>query len=68
MSFGIVKVANYLARPYLESGQLVPVLCDWTAQQYPISVIYPQSRHLAAKVRVFVDWVSELIQQAPMLR
>jgi hypothetical protein len=24
-----------------------------------------KSRHLSAKVRVFVDWVSELIQQDP---
>jgi LysR family transcriptional regulator, regulator for bpeEF and oprC len=65
MSFGIVKVANYLARPYLESGQLVQVLTDWTAEQFPISVMYPKSRHLSAKVRIFVDWVSELIQQDP---
>jgi LysR family transcriptional regulator, regulator for bpeEF and oprC len=65
MSFGIVKVANYLARPYLESGQLVQVLTDWTAEQLPISVMYPKSRHLSAKVRIFVDWVSELIQQDP---
>ena len=39
-----------------------------TAEQAPISVLYPQSRHLAAKVRIFVDWVSELIQQDPMFQ
>jgi LysR family transcriptional regulator for bpeEF and oprC len=68
MSFGIVKVANYVARPYLESGQLTQVLTDWTAEQLPISVMYPQSRHLSAKVRVFVDWVSELLQQDPIFQ
>jgi LysR family transcriptional regulator for bpeEF and oprC len=68
MSFGIVKVASYLARPYLESGQLTQVLADWTAQPLPISVMYPQSRQLSAKVRIFVDWVSELIQQDPNLQ
>jgi LysR family transcriptional regulator, regulator for bpeEF and oprC len=68
MNFGMVKVANYVARPYLESGQLTQVLTDWTAQQLPISVMYPQSRHLSAKVRIFVDWVSELIQQDPMFQ
>jgi LysR family transcriptional regulator for bpeEF and oprC len=68
MSFGIVKVANYVARPYLESGQLTQVLTDWTAEQLPISVIYLQSRHLSAKVRIFVDWVSELIQQDPIFQ
>jgi LysR family transcriptional regulator, regulator for bpeEF and oprC len=68
MSFGIVKVANYVARPYLESGQLTQVLTDWTAEQFPISVMYPQSRHLSAKVRIFVDWVSEVVQQEPLLQ
>ncbi len=68
MSFGIVKIANYMARPYLESGQLIEVLTDWTAEQVPISVLYPQSRHLSAKVRIFVDWVSELIQQDPIFQ
>ncbi len=68
MNFGIVKVANYVASPYLESGQLTQVLTDWTTEQLPISVIYPQSRHLSAKVRIFVEWVSELIQQDPIFQ
>ena len=59
---------NYVARPYLESGQLMQVLTDWTAEQFPISVMYPRSRHLSAKVRIFVDWVSELIQQEPFFQ
>jgi LysR family transcriptional regulator for bpeEF and oprC len=68
MGIGIAKVANYMARPYLESGQLTQVLADWTAEQFPISVIYPQGRHLSAKVRIFVDWVSELIQEDPIFQ
>ena len=68
LSLGIVKVANYVARPYLASGELTQVLADWTAEQSPISVMYPQSRHLSAKVRIFVDWVSELIQENPILQ
>jgi LysR family transcriptional regulator, regulator for bpeEF and oprC len=67
MSLGIVKVADYVARPYLESGQLTQVLTDWTAE-VPISVMYPQSRHLSAKVRIFVAWVSEMIPKNPLLQ
>jgi LysR family transcriptional regulator, regulator for bpeEF and oprC len=63
-----VKVAHYVARPYLESGHLTQVLTDWTTEQSPIAVMYPQSRHLSAKVRIFVDWVSELIQKNPLLQ
>jgi LysR family transcriptional regulator, regulator for bpeEF and oprC len=68
MSLGVVKVPNYMARPHIESGQLTQVLADWAAEQLPISVMYPQSRHLSAKVRIFVGWVSELIQQNPILQ
>jgi LysR family transcriptional regulator for bpeEF and oprC len=65
---GIVKAANYIVRPYLDSGQLVPVLPDWTVEQYAISVMYPQNRHLSAKVRIFVDWISELIHRDPIFQ
>jgi LysR family transcriptional regulator for bpeEF and oprC len=68
MGIGITKVANYMARPYLESGQLKQVLTDWNAEQFPISVMYAQSRHLSAKLRIFVDWISELIQQDPIFQ
>jgi LysR family transcriptional regulator, regulator for bpeEF and oprC len=68
MSFGIVKVANYIVRPYLDSGRLKEVLADWTSEPLPISVIYPKGRQLSAKVRVFVDWVSELTQQDPIFQ
>jgi LysR family transcriptional regulator for bpeEF and oprC len=57
-----------MARPYLESGQLKQVLTDWNAEQFPISVMYAQSRHLSAKLRIFVDWISELIQQDPIFQ
>ena len=68
MGLGIVKIATYVVRPYLESGQLRQVLADWTAEQLPVSVMYPQSRHVSAKVRVFVDWVSELFEKNPLLQ
>ena len=68
MSLGIVKVADYVARPYLESGRLTQVLTDWTAEQLPISVMYPQNRHLSANVRIFAEWVGELISQNPLLQ
>ncbi len=54
------QIANYLAKPYLDSGQLTQVLAQWTADRLPIWVLYPRSRHLPAKVRLFVEWVSEL--------
>jgi len=68
-SIGIVRIVEYVALPYLESGQLTEVLADWTAEQrFPISVMYPHSRHLSAKVRIFVEWMSELIRLYPIFQ
>jgi DNA-binding transcriptional LysR family regulator len=30
----------------------------------PISVLYPHNRHLSPRVRVFVDWVTEVFAGA----
>jgi len=30
--------------------------------------MYPQNRHLSAKVRIFVDWISELIHKDPIFQ
>jgi LysR family transcriptional regulator, regulator for bpeEF and oprC len=68
MGLGIVKVATYLAKPYLDSGKLVQVLAAWTAEPVPISVLYPQHRHLSAKVRAFTDWIAEIFEQNPLLQ
>jgi LysR family transcriptional regulator, regulator for bpeEF and oprC len=68
LGLGIVKIATYAAAAHLESGQLRQVLADWTSEQFPVFVMYPQSRHLSAKVRVFVDWVSELFEKNPLLQ
>ena len=39
-------------------GLLKPLLTDWQTTSVPLSVVYPQTRHLSAKVRVFVDFVA----------
>ncbi|MFM0551840.1 LysR family transcriptional regulator [Paraburkholderia sediminicola] len=47
--------------PLFESGELVEVLKDWKAPPLPVSGVFPHGRHLAPRVRIFVDWVAELI-------
>jgi DNA-binding transcriptional LysR family regulator len=47
--------------PLFASGELVEVLKDWKAPPLPVSVVFPHGRHLAPRVRIFVDWVAELI-------
>ena len=53
------SVAMGLA-PFLERGELVRILPDWSEELYPLYTYHP-SRHLPpAKVRVFLDFVQEV--------
>jgi LysR family transcriptional regulator for bpeEF and oprC len=58
---GIVQIPSFVLPPYFASGQLEQLLQEWTIEPIPLHVVYPQNRHLSAKVRVFVEWISELI-------
>ncbi|CAH0282734.1 HTH-type transcriptional regulator DmlR [Massilia sp. Bi118] len=57
---GIGQTFRFAVRGHLERGELVRVLEDWTQPRFPLYAMYPSSRHLNAKVRVFVDWAVEL--------
>lgn len=56
---GLVFSPDVLCHEHLKSGALVRVLEDWTVPALTLHVIYPHSRHLAAKVRAFVDFSVE---------
>src|SRR5690554_468611 len=65
--FGLIQAPRYMVAPLLESGQLKEILAEWTPPPLPISVVYLHNRHLSSKVRVFVDWVSELFRVCPLM-
>ncbi|SFU52284.1 LysR family transcriptional regulator [Pseudoduganella namucuonensis] len=65
---GVVQMTDFALTDYLRDGQLVQLLADWTSDPVPIHVVYPQNRHLSAKVRVFVEWVSDLFAKHPGMR
>lgn len=55
---GIGQTFGFMARPFIAAGKLTPVLSDWQRERHPIYLIYPSSRHLSAKLRVFADWAA----------
>lgn len=57
---GMIQVPRFRVQPYLDSGRLVQVLADWPCPDLPVSVLYPYHRQLSPRVRVFVDWVSQV--------
>jgi LysR family transcriptional regulator for bpeEF and oprC len=64
---GIIQAPQFMAAPYLQSAELVHVLRVYTPPPMPISVVYPQSKHLSPVVRVFVDWIVDLFNKNPLL-
>ena len=58
---GLVQLHTYMAEPYLRSGQLVQVLREFAAEGPPISVLFPSNRHLSPKVRVFIDFIANIL-------
>ncbi|MNN86605.1 LysR substrate binding domain protein [compost metagenome] len=59
--FGIMHGLRPTMQPYLDSGALVQLLPDIVSPRKSISIIYPDRRHLAPKVKAFADWLSLLI-------
>ncbi len=49
---GLIRVASYLAAPYLKSGALVPCMGNLSFD-LPLSLVYPQNRYLPPSVRAF---------------
>ena len=60
---GIVTTYAFLAQPHLNAGTLQVVLPAWQSDPVQAHVAFPVNRHLANKVRVFIEWVIELFRQ-----
>lgn len=58
---GVAFTAPFMVAPHLAAGRLQIVLPGWTFGVTPLYIVYPSNRHISAKLRVFIDWVSELL-------
>ena len=62
---GVIAVFDFLASPAVRAGELIVLLPRWEVWSgLPISVVYPKHRKLSAKVRVFTDFVGEVVGRA----
>lgn len=62
---GIIQATRNALAPHIQAGRLVEVLTDYPPVAKPVSVLYPDRRYLAPKVRVFIDWFSEIFSHHP---
>jgi DNA-binding transcriptional LysR family regulator len=59
---GLIQIPRYHIEGRLADGSLVEVLEQFRPAPMPVSVLYPHSRQLSPRVRVFIDWVVERMQ------
>ena len=59
---GISQLPLFMAKPYLENGQLTQVMSDWRPPAFPLYLIYPPDRHLSGRMRAFKAWIMEIFQ------
>ena len=66
---GVLWLPQYMARAPVERGELVPLFGDWQLAPMPIYLAFPPNRHVSRKLRVFIDWIVDLMaQHAPAIQ
>ena len=60
---GITKAPEWMVKHYVESGRLVKLLNEYEVDDIPMHILYPQNRQIPLKVRCFIDFVIENIDQ-----
>lgn len=54
---GLFQTYDFIAAPAIQAGTVVEVLPAYRGRSRQFSVIYPQNRHISARVRAFVDFM-----------
>jgi len=65
---GLAQVARYQVRAHLASGALVEVLAATPPTPMPVSLLYPQGRMSSPRLRVFAEWLGQLLRRDPDLQ
>jgi len=65
---GVLWLPRYMSDAHVARGELLPLFEDWQLEPMPLYVAYPPNRHVSLKLRVFIDWIIELmVQHAPVI-
>ena len=62
---GIVQLPTFIVGQELQAGRLVSILCDHQPAPRTLMAIYPPTRHLSAKVRLFTDFLMQRFGSRP---
>jgi DNA-binding transcriptional LysR family regulator len=60
LGLGLIQMPRYHIEDALAAGTLVIALPKFPPTPTPVSLLYPHSRQLSPRVRVFLDWISRV--------
>lgn len=60
---GIAQLPLIVAAPAAQTGQLLPLLTDWSLPVVPIHAVFASARYLTPKVRGFIDLAVEAMHR-----
>ncbi len=60
LGLGLIQVPRYHAEEALQSGELLHILRKYPPTRTPVSMLYPRSRQLSPRVRVFIEWLVKI--------
>ena len=63
VGLGVIALPNYMAAAHQAVGALIPLFTQWRISPMPLYLAFPPNRHVNAKLRVFIDWIVELMQR-----
>jgi len=62
--FGLIQAPRYRLQDDLNAGSLVEILPDCRPPPIPLAALYPQNRQRTLRLRVFLDWITEIFDKA----
>ncbi|HDU3639698.1 TPA: LysR family transcriptional regulator [Klebsiella pneumoniae subsp. pneumoniae] len=63
VGLGVIALPNYMAAAHQAVGALIPLFTQWRISPMPLYLAFPPNRHANAKLRVFIDWIVEVMLQ-----
>ena len=60
---GVQWLPEYMAKRHIKNGELVRLFSDWQFDSMPLYVAYSPNRYASKQLRVFIEWITHLIEQ-----
>ncbi|NKF33631.1 LysR family transcriptional regulator, partial [Pseudomonas sp. BGM005] len=62
---GLFLAPSFVVFDDIAEGRLIRIMPDYRPVEFTINAVYPNRSHLPTKVRLFIDYLTELYGPAP---